>query len=50
MSPNLDSVFLGQPDCFEHDGRISSMETACDIGVVDDLDELFIRALGLSIA
>ncbi len=42
MRSDFDFIFLTEPHCFLHDQGIAGMETACDIGMVDDRKQLFV--------
>lgn len=45
MCPDFYTVLLCETDRLEHQRRVASVEAACDIGVVNELDELFVRSL-----
>lgn len=45
MSTNFDAMLLCEAHGFDHQRRVASVETACDIGNIDISDELMVRAL-----
>jgi hypothetical protein len=44
MRPNLDVVFDTIAHCLLHDQRIACMEATCNIGMIDNGQQFFIRS------